>query len=85
MVPLLLFAAAIGLAYRRYGVAGLWFVAAGVSLLGASGVALELALGPAWSWNFGHHDIGYAVGALSQGILFAVVGMTIRSRRRRAA
>jgi len=88
MIPLLILVTLAALPYalyraaRRWG-SDLWFFAAGVSFLGAAGVLAEHWWGPRWSWNFAHHDRGYAEAALIQGIVFVALGIWGRRSRQR--
>lgn len=88
MIPLLLLAVLAVLVYgfwlavRKWGTAAGFFVAAAVSVMGASGVMAEAAWGRNWSWNFAHHGRGYAVGALVQGIFWLVMGLRSRAQQR---
>ena len=90
MVPLLLLAVPVALiygvwrAYRRWGAAPIYFVAAAVSFAGASGVLAEALWGPQWSWNFAHHSPAYAKGALVQGIFWLSMGVRARACERSA-
>jgi hypothetical protein len=81
VIPLAILGAAASLGWalyraaRKWGVPFLCFLAAGVSLLGASGVLAEYLWGPQWSWNFAHHGRAYAGAALVQGIFWLLLGL----------
>lgn len=90
VIPLLILALTAGLPYAVYratktwGLAFLWFLAAGICFVGASGVLAEHLWGPQWSWNVAHHGSAYAEGALIQGICFLIFAVWFRSTRRRS-
>ncbi len=91
MVPLIFLGLIAGIlyglyrAYQKWGIAALWFFTAGVSFLGASGVAAEYLWGSGWAWNLAHHGPGYAWGAFFQGICFLVAGLVASASRQRQA
>ena len=81
-VPLLLFVAAVAIVCRRWGASALWYVAAGVCLLGAAGAVAEHLWGPQWSWSFGRHGLDYAARASIQALCCIAMGVWQRARRR---
>ena len=89
MIPLLIVAALASAPYgiyraaRKWGVAFLYFLGAGVSFLGSTGVLAEKLWGPQWSWNFAHHGAGYGIQAAIEAAVCLFLGL--RSRRERRA
>src|SRR5580693_5339947 len=60
VIPLLIVALVFALPYavyramRKWGLAFLYLLVAGICFVGASGVLAEHLWGPQWSWNFAH-------------------------------
>ena len=68
-------------ATRLWGLAVLWYAAAVVSALNASGVVAERLWGPRYSWNFAHHGWDTLPSTLIS--LFFYVGMALWFRNNR--
>jgi hypothetical protein len=90
MIPLIILGMIVAIPYgvyralKKWGTSVLWFLAAAVSFLGFTGVVAEKLWGPQWAWNFAHHGLGYAAGALFQGICFLICGLNEQRKRRQA-
>jgi hypothetical protein len=88
MIPLIILGVIVAIPYGVYRVVKkwdfsvLWFLAAAVSFLGFTGVVAEKWWGAQWAWNLAHHGLGYAVGALFQGICFLILGLNQQRKRR---
>jgi hypothetical protein len=67
-------------ATRRWGLAVLWYAAAAVFALIASGVIAERLWGPRYSWNFAHHRWAELPATLI--FLFFYLGMALWFRNR---
>lgn len=67
---------------KKHGVSVLWFVAAAVSFLDASGVLAEKLWGPQWAWNFSHHHLQQATASATFGIFYLALALYSRTESR---
>ncbi len=72
---------AITRAVRKLGPHVLWFVAAAVNFVSASGGLAEHLWGPQWSWNFAGHNKVSAWQALIQAFVCVTFGLSFRRSR----
>ena len=91
MFPILILGVLLSIPYglyraaRKWGIWVVYLVASVVSFLGATGVVAEKLFGPEWGWNFGHHGSGYLIEAFSSGVVFLILGLTLRTNRNHRA